>query len=85
MLSDITIGQYYKADSLVHKLDARTKLLLTLWFIIIIFLCKNFLSLILVMAFVSFCVLMSKVPFKMFLKSHPECRIIFYVLDGSFT
>ena len=52
MLSDITIGQYYKADSLVHKLDARTKLLLTLWFIIIIFLCKNFLSLILVMAFV---------------------------------
>ena len=92
MLSDITIGQYYKADSLVHKLDARTKLLLTLWFIIIIFLCKNFLSLILVMAFVSFCVLMSKVPFKMFLKSlKPIIPIvlftsvlnIFYIKDGN--
>ena len=41
MLSDITIGQYYKADSLIHKLDARTKILLTLWFIVMIFLCKR--------------------------------------------
>ena len=29
MLNDITIGQYYKADSPVHRLDARMKLILT--------------------------------------------------------
>jgi len=45
MLSDITIGQYYKENSFVHRLDARMKLLLTMLFIVIIFLCKNFLAL----------------------------------------
>ena len=69
MLSDITIGQYYKADSIVHRLDARMKIILTIIFIVIIFLCKNFLSLALMFLLTFVSILVSKVPFKMFFKS----------------
>lgn len=69
MLSDITIGQYYKAESFVHKMDPRTKIILTIWLIVIIFLCKNFLSLALMLALVVLTISLSKVPFKMFFKS----------------
>ncbi len=69
MISDITIGQYYKGDSVVHRLDARMKIILTVLFIVMIFVCKNFLSLGFMFLFILFSVLMSKVPLKMFLKS----------------
>ena len=42
MIRDITIGQYYPADSLVHKLDPRTKLLGTLMFIVSVFVFHTF-------------------------------------------
>lgn len=69
MISDITIGQYYKGDSFIHKLDARAKIILTVLFIAIIFLCKNFISLAVTLALVLLSVLLSSVPFKMYLRS----------------
>ncbi len=69
MISDITIGQYYKGNSLVHRLDARMKIILTALFIVMIFMSKNFLALGFMFLFVLFSVLMSQVPLKMFLKS----------------
>lgn len=69
MIKDITIGQYYKADSILHKCDPRTKLLLTVAFIIVIFLCKNFYSMGLMALLTVASMLVSKVPVKMFLKS----------------
>ena len=69
MLSDITIGQYYKAPSLVHRMDARMKLILTALFIVIIFLCRNFYSLAVMFALTAVSILLSKVPFRMFFKS----------------
>ena len=42
MIRDITIGQYYPADSLIHKLDPRIKLVGTLLFIISLFLFSSF-------------------------------------------
>lgn len=69
MISDITIGQYYKENSIVHRLDARAKIILTVLFIAMIFMCKNFISLALMFAFVVGSVALSKVPAKMFLKS----------------
>lgn len=69
MISDITIGQYYKENSVVHRLDPRTKIILTVLFIVMIFMCKNFLSLALMFVFVAFSVLSSKVPVRMFIKS----------------
>ncbi len=42
MLKDITLGQYYPGSSPVHKLDPRTKILLTLAYITLLFFVKNF-------------------------------------------
>lgn len=69
MISDITIGQYYKENSLVHRLDPRNKIILTVLIIVMIFTCKNFFSIGLASAVVLLSVLFSKVPLKMFLKS----------------
>ena len=69
MIKDITIGQYYKADSVLHKCDPRTKLLLIITFIVVVFLCKNFYSLAVMLALTFVSMLISKVPVKMFLKS----------------
>lgn len=69
MISDITIGQYYKGDSFVHNLDPRMKIILTIFFVAMIFMCKNFFSLALVLGFILLSVAVSKVPFKMFAKS----------------
>ena len=38
MIRDITLGQYYPGDSILHRLDPRTKLIGTLLFIISVFL-----------------------------------------------
>lgn len=92
MIKDITIGQYYNSTSPVHRLDARMKIILTLMFIVTIFVCKNFVSLGLMVAFTAATVLLSKVPMKMVLKSIKPIAIIvlftsvlniFYVKGGT--
>ena len=42
MIRDITLGQYYPGDSPVHRLDARTKIIATLLYIIELFIVNNF-------------------------------------------
>lgn len=44
MIRDITLGQYYQGDSLIHKLDPRVKIIGTLLFIIELFIVDNFLG-----------------------------------------
>ena len=41
MLKDITLGQYFPGNSLLHRLDPRMKLVLTLCFIVLVFLPQN--------------------------------------------
>ena len=41
MLKDMTLGQYFPGNSIVHRLDARVKILLTILYIVIIFLAEN--------------------------------------------
>ncbi|NLL73695.1 MAG: energy-coupling factor transporter transmembrane protein EcfT [Clostridiales bacterium] len=64
MIRDITIGQYYPADSILHRLDPRLKLNGTLIFIISIFLFNTFYGYIAVTIFLASIIKMSKVPFK---------------------
>ncbi len=45
MLNDVTFGQYYPADSFVHRLDPRFKLLALIGFIVLLFVANNFYSL----------------------------------------
>jgi energy-coupling factor transport system permease protein len=44
MLRDITLGQYYRAESVIHRLDPRVKIVATFSFIISLFLAKNFIA-----------------------------------------
>lgn len=69
MIKEITIGQYYPGDSLVHRLDARVKVVLTIVFIVLIFMCKNFVSFAVSLLLVILTMLLSKVPVKMYLKN----------------
>ena len=50
MLKDITLGQYFPGNSLAHKLDPRTKILLTVLYIVALFCAKWFVSYALVAA-----------------------------------
>lgn len=68
MIRDITIGQYYPADSILHRLDPRLKLNGTLIFIISIFLFNTFYGYIAVTIFLASIIKMSKVPVKFILR-----------------
>ena len=48
MLKDITLGQYFPGTSLAHRLDPRTKLLLTVIYIVALFCAKSFFSYLLI-------------------------------------
>lgn len=68
-MRDITLGQYFPSNGVLHKLDARTKILFLVAFIVLIFCSFNFYALGLVAIFTGVIVLLSKVPVGMFLKS----------------
>lgn len=68
MIRDITIGQYYPADSILHRLDPRVKLIGTLVFIVSLFLFDTFLGYILAGLFLYGAIKLSKVPFKFIVK-----------------
>ena len=69
MLSDVTFGQYYPSESFVHKLDPRTKILLLIAYIVMIFVAQNFFGLVLALLFLAVAVIFSGVPFTSILKS----------------
>lgn len=68
MLRDITIGQYYPAESLLHRLDPRVKLFGTMIFLISVFSYKGLIGLALVTVFLAGVIGLSKVPFRYMVK-----------------
>lgn len=79
MIKDITIGQYFPGNSLLHKLDARMKIILTLFLIISIFICKNIVSLAAMVLATFIIVAISKIPPKTILKSIKPLTIIILI------
>lgn len=69
MLKDITFGQYYEGSSFIHKLDPRTKLLLLIAVITFIFLTGNVWSFLFSILFVGLTLIVSRVPFGMYMKN----------------
>lgn len=69
MTRDITFGQYYPADSFVHRLDPRTKLIASVIFIATMFICKSYYSYLACFLFLMACVWVSKIPVSSVLKS----------------
>ena len=68
MLRDITLGQYYQTDSVLHRMDCRVKLVATLAFIVSLFVVNDFAVYLIAAAFLVLCIKLSKVPFKFMVK-----------------
>ena len=63
MIRDITIGQYYPADSVIHRLDPRTKLFGTMIFLSSLFLADSIWAYLLATVVLAAVIRISKVPF----------------------
>lgn len=77
MLGDVTFGQYYNANSFVHKTDPRIKILLLIAYIVAVFLAGNFLSLAAVLVFLIIAVMFSSMPIGSVLRS---IKAIFFLI-----
>ena len=69
MLKDITLGQYFPMNSVVHRMDARYKIIITLLFLVMLFWGQHLTSLIAGLLFVILATACSKIPPKMLVKS----------------
>ncbi len=83
MLRDITLGQYYPADSAIHKLDPRTKLFATLLFIISVFSFNGIVGFVIMTAFLFGVIALSKVPLSFMLRGLKAIMILL-VIAGLF-
>ena len=68
MIRDITLGQYYPGDSWIHRLDARTKIIATLLYIIELFIVNNFWGFLIAAAALLAVIAVSRVPLKFILR-----------------
>ena len=64
MLKDITLGQYFPGKSPIHRMDPRTKLILTVVYIVALFIADNWFSYLTMMAFLVLCIRISAIPLK---------------------
>lgn len=77
MLRDITLGQYYRADSIIHRLDPRVKIVATFAFIISLFIVKNFIGYLVAGLYLAICIRLSQVPPKFIFRG---MKTIFFLL-----
>ena len=64
MLKDITLGQYFPGNSVVHRLDPRTKLIMLVVYIVVLFMATNVVSYALVAGFLFAAIQISTIPMK---------------------
>lgn len=68
MISDITLGQFFPGNSVIHKLDPRTKIVLAVAFIVAVFFANNPLTFGILFVFSAFLVLISRISLGVILK-----------------
>ncbi len=64
MIRDITIGQFYPTESLIHRLDPRVKIVCTLVFLVSLFVQSSFLGYVIATVFLGVIIYLSRVPLK---------------------
>ena len=69
MIKDITIGQYFPGNSVIHRLDSRVKILLDILYLVVIFTAQSYTGLLLAVLFIVFCYILSEIKLVMILKS----------------
>ena len=88
MLKDITLGQYFPGNSIIHRLDPRTKLIMLVVYIVALFMCKSWLSYALMAALLVWVIKKSTIPPKSIVKGmKPLVMILIFtgVLNLFFT
>lgn len=78
MVNSIVLGRFFPGKSLIHKLDPRVKVLLDILMIILTFIGQNYISLLLIFISVLICVVVSKVPYKLYFKSMKSIIFIIF-------
>lgn len=68
MIKDITIGQFFPGNSIIHRVDPRFKIVITALFIAILFVAHSFIALGLGIIFMIFSYALSKIPAKLMVK-----------------
>ncbi len=69
MIKDITIGQYFPGNSVIHRLDSRVKLVLDLLYLVILFTAQRYTGLLLGMLFMVLCYILARIRLVMIFKS----------------
>ena len=88
MLKNITLGQYYPADSVVHRLDPRAKIVIALAYIVLVFFVSNYWGYLFLTAALIGASYLAKVPVKYLLRTLKPLRFILiftFVLNIFFT
>ena len=75
-MKSIAFGQYYPANSVLHRMDPRIKLVISLLYIVCTFLCKNILSFSVLLASAIVLIVIGRVPLKIVLRSMRAVLII---------
>ena len=68
MLKDITLGQYFPGDTIVHRLDPRTKILVVIIFIVTLFLAVDWISYAVMFLITAMCIKLSSIRLKSLMK-----------------
>ena len=84
MLKDITLGQYFPGDSIVHRLDARCKLIAVFVFIVAIFMAVNFASYALMIVVTLGMIAVSHIPPKSIMRGLKPVLIIIIFTANDF-
>ena len=80
-MGDITIGQMYPGNSVLHSLDARFKIVFTIMFVVMLFISSSPIALAVNLVFVAAAYAISKIPFKMLFKTlKPVIPIVLFML-----
>ena len=76
MLKDITLGQYFPGNSVIHKLDPRTKLIMLVVYIVALFMAKSWISYGVMLGFLVACIAVSGIPPKNILRGMKPMVVI---------
>ena len=68
MISDITLGQFFPGESIIHRLDPRTKIILAIIFIVSVFLASTPLAFLVLILFTALMIAVSTISFKVILR-----------------
>lgn len=76
MLKDITLGQYFPGNTIVHRLDPRTKILITVALMVVLFSCDSFPAYVVLTAFIAGMIRIANLRVKMVLRGLKPLMVI---------